>query len=140
MDEIRVANAAKSGDWVATEYNNQSSPSTFLTLGSVPSTSTYTSYSYDFRNVLTQTNIGGTVYYYGYDADGQRVKYQTPSLTTLTPTKDYSLESSTPVKYIYGHGRLIATVKDTGGSAVVHYAHTDHLTGSSVISNSSGTQ
>ena len=140
MDEIRVANAAKSSDWITTEYNNQSSPSAFLTLGSVPSTSIYTSYTYDFRNTLTQTNIGGTVYYYGYDTDGQRVKYQTPSLTTLTPTKEYSLEGSTPVKYIYGNNQLIATVKDTGGSAVVHYAHTDHLTGSSVVSDSSGAQ
>jgi RHS repeat-associated protein len=29
IDEVRVANAARSADWVATEYNNQSSPQSF---------------------------------------------------------------------------------------------------------------
>src|SRR5580698_9418055 len=34
LDEIRVSNAVRSADWIATEYNNQSSPATFYTLGS----------------------------------------------------------------------------------------------------------
>jgi hypothetical protein len=34
LDEIRVSNAVRSADWIATEYNNQSSPGTFYTLGS----------------------------------------------------------------------------------------------------------
>jgi hypothetical protein len=34
LDEIRVSNAVRSSDWIATEYNNQSSPATFYTLGS----------------------------------------------------------------------------------------------------------
>lgn len=33
LDEIRVSNTARSADWITTEYNNQSSPSTFYTLG-----------------------------------------------------------------------------------------------------------
>jgi hypothetical protein len=33
MDEVRVSNIARSADWIATEYNNQSSPSTFYTVG-----------------------------------------------------------------------------------------------------------
>lgn len=33
LDEIRISNAVRSTDWVATEYNNQSAPSTFATLG-----------------------------------------------------------------------------------------------------------
>ncbi len=33
LDEIRVSNAVRSSDWIATEYNNQSSPATFYTLG-----------------------------------------------------------------------------------------------------------
>ena len=31
VDELRVANIARTDDWIATEYNNQSSPSTFVT-------------------------------------------------------------------------------------------------------------
>ncbi|MDP8990037.1 MAG: DUF2341 domain-containing protein [Acidobacteriota bacterium] len=34
LDELRVSNAARSADWIATEYNNQSSPSTFYAIGS----------------------------------------------------------------------------------------------------------
>jgi hypothetical protein len=33
IDEVRISNTARSAAWVATEYNNQSSPSTFFTLG-----------------------------------------------------------------------------------------------------------
>ena len=34
LDEFRVSNIARSADWIKTEYNNQSSPSTFYTMGS----------------------------------------------------------------------------------------------------------
>jgi prepilin-type N-terminal cleavage/methylation domain-containing protein len=34
IDEVRVSNSARSADWIATEYNNQNSPSTFYTVGS----------------------------------------------------------------------------------------------------------
>jgi len=43
LDEVRVSNVARSADWIAAEYNNQSSPSTFFiligenTLGLTPS-------------------------------------------------------------------------------------------------------
>jgi hypothetical protein len=33
LDELRVSNTARSADWVATEYNNQSAPSSFYTIG-----------------------------------------------------------------------------------------------------------
>jgi hypothetical protein len=34
LDEMRVSGSARSSDWIATEYNNQSSPNTFYTIGS----------------------------------------------------------------------------------------------------------
>jgi hypothetical protein len=34
LDECRIANAERSAGWIKAEYNNQSSPSTFYTLGS----------------------------------------------------------------------------------------------------------
>ena len=34
IDEVRISNTARSADWIATEYNNQNSPSTFYTVGS----------------------------------------------------------------------------------------------------------
>lgn len=33
MDEVRVSNVVRSADWIATEYNNQFSPSTFYAVG-----------------------------------------------------------------------------------------------------------
>jgi hypothetical protein len=33
LDEFRVSNIARSADWIKTEYNNQSSPGTFHSLG-----------------------------------------------------------------------------------------------------------
>ena len=33
LDEVRVANVVRSADWIKTEYRNQSSPQTFLTIG-----------------------------------------------------------------------------------------------------------
>jgi RHS repeat-associated protein len=32
LDEVRISSVARSADWIATEYNNQNSPSTFYTL------------------------------------------------------------------------------------------------------------
>jgi len=34
IDEVRVSNIARSANWIATEYNNENSPSTFYTVGS----------------------------------------------------------------------------------------------------------
>jgi hypothetical protein len=34
LDEVRISNIARSREWISTEYNNQSSPSTFHFLGS----------------------------------------------------------------------------------------------------------
>jgi hypothetical protein len=34
IDELRISNTVRSAGWIATEYNNQSSPSTFLSEGS----------------------------------------------------------------------------------------------------------
>ena len=34
LDEVRISSAARSGDWVSTEYSNMNDPSTFYTIGS----------------------------------------------------------------------------------------------------------
>ncbi|HVV39417.1 MAG TPA: DUF2341 domain-containing protein, partial [Candidatus Paceibacterota bacterium] len=36
MDEVRISNTARSASWIQTEYNNQSSPSTFYYIGDAP--------------------------------------------------------------------------------------------------------
>lgn len=37
MDEIRISNVVRNGDWIATEYNNQSAPDSFYNLGTIES-------------------------------------------------------------------------------------------------------
>jgi hypothetical protein len=38
-DEVQISNVARSSDWIATEYNNQSNPSAFYTIGSATTNS-----------------------------------------------------------------------------------------------------
>jgi hypothetical protein len=40
MDETRISNNVRSADWIKTEYNNQNSPSTFVTIGAETGTAT----------------------------------------------------------------------------------------------------
>jgi hypothetical protein len=34
IDEVRISNTNRGADWIQTEYNNQNSPGTFITMGS----------------------------------------------------------------------------------------------------------
>nr|MBP6858178.1 hypothetical protein [Candidatus Paceibacterota bacterium] len=45
MSEPRVASVARSEDWILTEYNNQNSPSTFYSIGSVSASNFSSSYT-----------------------------------------------------------------------------------------------
>lgn len=45
MDEVRISNYVRSADWIATEYNNQYSPSTFYAVGTEETGGTPCSYS-----------------------------------------------------------------------------------------------
>ncbi len=77
---------------------------------------------------------------YAYNQDGQRVKLANGSTTTYYPSSNYNTDGTTPMKHIFAGGIMVATVKGTGASATTYYDHTDHLTGSSVMTNSAGTQ
>lgn len=137
VDEARLSSTARSQDWITTEYNNQNSPSTFLSLSDAPGAGSNTTYAYDYRNRMTGTS-GSSTSSYGYDVSGERVKAVLGGVTTLSPTRGYSLEGSTPTKQIYAGSTLVATVKGTGASATAYTVATDHLTGSNAVSTSAG--
>lgn len=138
LDEIRVSSVGRSAGWITTEYNNQNSPGTFATLSDVPAGSPVTTnYTYDYRNRMTGTS-GAATSSYGYDVSGERVKTILGGVTTISPTRGYSLEGSTPIKQIFAGSTLVATVKGTGASAAVYTVATDHLTGSNAVSTSAG--
>jgi predicted ribosomally synthesized peptide with SipW-like signal peptide len=63
LDEFRISNAARSADWIKTEYNNQNSPSTFYSLGGEEGpyiTSDWYNTSWTRRCPTTITNNTGT--------------------------------------------------------------------------------
>ncbi|MHA2278630.1 MAG: DUF2341 domain-containing protein, partial [Candidatus Kariarchaeaceae archaeon] len=54
LDEMRVSNAARSSDWIATEYNNQNNPSSFISVGS--EYSKLNQQEFPFRKTITINN------------------------------------------------------------------------------------
>ncbi|RPJ14842.1 MAG: DUF2341 domain-containing protein, partial [Deltaproteobacteria bacterium] len=65
LDEIRVSESARSQNWLKTEYNNQSSPSTFYTIGA-------------------EENIGGPVYH--------QITATAGTYGTITPSPSVQVE------------------------------------------------
>lgn len=116
--------------------------------------------TWDHNNRLSQIVDSDLPISYAYDQVGQRIKAANSSTTTIYPSRFYNVSratdlqsvkgskrpSGTPssafatasIKHIFVGGELVATVTGSGLGAVVHSVHTDHLTGSNVISNMSG--
>ncbi|MES2436602.1 MAG: RHS repeat-associated core domain-containing protein [Patescibacteria group bacterium] len=93
---------------------------------------------WDYRNRLTQSVATSTVTY-AYDHANSRIKYSVASTTTSYPNKFYNTTGATTTKHIFDdRGQMIATLEGSNASTTVHYTHTDHLSGSNVITNSSG--
>ncbi len=64
-----------------------------------------------------------------------------PVITTATttyPSRFYNTDGTVPTKHIFNQDGVVATITGSATSSVVRYIHTDHLGGSSVITNSSG--
>lgn len=97
--------------------------------------------TWDYNNRLSQAIKGGVTSTYAYDFMGQRVKVANGTSTTYYPSQFYNTDGTNIIKHITTpDGQTVATIKGTGGSAAAYSLHTDHLTGSSVITNSGGTQ
>jgi len=107
--------------------------------GNLTNDETWT-HAWDYNNRLVESDDGTTDVAYAYDQDGQRVKLDNGTVATLYPSKYYNTDGTTPIKHILTpDGQVIATVKGTGAGAVAYTVSTDHLTGSNVVTDSSGT-
>jgi hypothetical protein len=99
LGEFRVSNTTRSADWIAAEYNNQNSPSTFYAIGAADSggtssSPTITSLSRTSGDVgvsvmITGTNFGSTqgsstVTFNGTTASP--TSWSATSITTMVPT------------------------------------------------------
>ena len=96
----------------------------------------------DYLNRLTQNVTSSTTSTYAYDMSNIRIKEavaaSTSTLTTHYPTKHYNISSGIPTKHVFANGAVIATIVGSGASSTVSFVLTDHLTGSSVVTNASG--
>ena len=79
MDEVRISNTVRSAAWIATEYNTESSPATFLSEG-------------------TQQNSGAVTAPIFSPAAGTYTSAQTVTISTPTPGASirYTTDGSTP--------------------------------------------
>lgn len=93
---------------------------------------------WDYQNRMIQSQKSGSVVSYAYDHEGQRVKLFSNSGITYYPSKNYNVKGGLATKHIFAGDQLVATITGSGAGAAVQTIHTDHLTGSNVVTNGSG--
>jgi len=98
--------------------------------------------AWDPWNRLKYTSLSGTTTGYTYDHVGQRVTQgvnRGSGTTTTTYFNQYFEKTgATTTLYVYALGQLLATVEGNGSATSTHIAHTDHLSGTNVMSDKTG--
>jgi hypothetical protein len=115
IDEFRVSTTARSADWIATEYTNQSSPSTFY------STGTATSYTGPSISSLSPTsgNLGSSVTITGTNfGSSQGSSTVTFAGTSATTTSWSSTQIIATVPTGILSGNVIVTVASQPSNSV----------------------
>ncbi|KYK50150.1 hypothetical protein A1D31_39320 [Bradyrhizobium liaoningense] len=107
-------------------------------LGNLASTSAGLLNVWDYRNRLTSSGNGSATTTYEYDAADERVKKTENGTLTRYFSDLYSTSGSTSTKNIFANDELIAVIQ-TGSTSTVSYIHNDHLRGTNVVTNASGT-
>ena len=95
---------------------------------------------WDYNNRLTETLGMGDApasTTYAYDPSGSRVKYSPAGggSSTIYPTNLYEITGATSTKHIYAGEDMVGSIK----GSTLYSVHSDHLTGSNVITNASST-
>jgi hypothetical protein len=133
MDEVRISNTARSADWIATEYANQSKPSEFYTLGIEEVSSPVTLSSFGYRKAITidHTKVSGDLVNFPVlvnlptdaslaahaQADADDILFTTSSVTWNTGTTNDKFPHEVE-KYTTASGSLQAWVKIPNLSSV----------------------
>lgn len=102
-----------------------------------------TTNTWDYRNRLTQSANGFVTSTYAYDYGNARVKLTEGTSTMYFPTTSYNAiqgGAATTTRSIFADGILIATLeKSTSSALITRYSLPDHLGGTNVVTNASGT-
>ena len=109
MDEFRVSTIARSADWIATEYNNQSSPSTFYNEGSA----TITSLSPSTGSFGTSVTISGRNF---GSAQGSSTVTFAGAPAVVTSWSDTSIVATVPGGA--SSGNVVVTVSSIASTGV----------------------
>ncbi len=96
-------------------------------------------YSWDYRNRLTSAYVPSATTTYAYDHTTDRVKKTIGATSTIYANDLYNTDGTTKIKHIYAGEELIATITTVGSTSTKQYIHSDHLGGTNVTTNASGT-
>ena len=119
--------AATSIDSIIQSYDNN---------GNLTGNGTW-SYVWDYNNRLVQATSTSEDITYAYDHTSQRISVDDGSTTTIYPNRYFNTDG-TATKHIFAGDLLIATIQGTGPTTTISYIHTDHLTGSSAVTDETG--
>jgi len=92
----------------------------------------------DENSSKTPRNLLGSCWSLNGTSVSENKISSTCTAIAVYPNRYYSVEGDTTTKHIFANGQLIATIEGNGQATSTYYVHTDHLTGSNVISNSEG--
>ncbi|PJE64919.1 MAG: hypothetical protein COU90_00165 [Candidatus Ryanbacteria bacterium CG10_big_fil_rev_8_21_14_0_10_43_42] len=120
----------------ATDINGATQ--TYSNSGNLLSNGTW-NFRWDYVGRMKKASSTSATASYGYDHTGQRVFLAENDLATTTYANSlYSISSATTTKHIFANGQLVATIEVVGTATTTNYVHTDHLSGSSVITDDNG--
>jgi hypothetical protein len=118
IDEVRVSSTARSADWITAEYNNQSSPSTFYSVGSASGggggvSLAAVNLSPLSGSVGTSVTITGSAF--GSTQGSSTVTFNG---TTATPTSWSNTSIVVPVPSGATNGNVVVTVAGTASNGL----------------------
>jgi RHS repeat-associated protein len=109
--------------------------------GNMTSDGVANAYQWDYKSRLTLATVTstGSNTTFAYDTAGARVRKSTGTAITLYPNKYLEVLGSTSTRYVFLGNELVATVENTGGIAdTTRYIHTDHLGSTGAVSDEIG--
>jgi hypothetical protein len=96
-------------------------------------------YSWNYRDRMTQSIVGGATSTYAYDHNNLRIALNNGTATTTYPNMYYNINGATTTNHIFlPDGSLVATIEGNGTATTTNYIHTDHLGGTNVVTDENG--
>ncbi len=92
-------------------------------------------FTWDYNDRLVKSITGNLVTTYEYDNEGQRISQKTGTSTTLYISPNYDISGQIIDKHIYAGDRLVATIRSESATSSPYYIHTDHLSGTSLVTD-----